>query len=782
MTHNENGSGLAGRAGVAFGLLLIAAATIAALISVYTHREVVGWVQHTYAVREGLGDVASHLKDVETGLRGFVITGDENYLEPYHRGAGEVHSDLAELKRLTARKPFQQEQLEQLDNLVQTRLEIAEVAVRLRRTEGFEAGVRVIRSGEGKATMDQTRRLLAEMGEFESRLLAERKENLVAWRRRLVGSTVLLCILGFVLLGFSFSATRQARRRLLDAYERLQESQAQLRESEMRYRRLFESSHDGVLLIDSDTHHIADVNPLVSRLLGRPKNEIVGRELHEIGVTPDAATTESLLGSLHEEGRYEEEALPVLSRSGRTLEVDVICSVYEQENRPVIQCNLRDVTERKVAERQFRALFESAPGSYLVLKPPNYNIVAVSDAYLRATMTRRKDIMGRTLFDVFPDDPDDPAASGVQNLRASLERVQAHRHPDVMAVQRYPVRRPQSQGGGFEERWWSPINAPVFSKTGELAYIIHRVEDVTSVVRAEQNQIGSTRDSVSVDTRTHAMQAELVLRAQDLQRANESLSERERLLEAANRDLAEFATIVSHDLKSPLRAVSTLAKWMQSDYADKLDDEGRDNLEEIVRRVARMDAMIEEILQYSRAGRTEEQPRCVDLGEMLTMLVRDLAPPPHVHLEIAPDLPVVQGEPVRLMQVFANLITNAIKHGNKPHALIQVECTDRDTHWLFSVADNGPGIPEQHHQRIFKMFQTLAPKDKADSTGVGLALVKRIIEQAGGQIWVESQVGIGSTFCFTWPKSSGPGGVVCDQAPAELQSPVPRGNEQGTRA
>ena len=150
-----------------------------------------------------------------------------------------------------------------------------------------------------------------------------------------------------------------------------------------------------------------------------------------------------------------------------------------------------DISERKRAEEvqvHFRALFESAPGLYLVLEPEEFRIVAVSDAYLRATITEREEIMGKTLFEVFPDDPAEPWADGVRNLRTSLERARASARADVMAVQRYPIPRPESQGGGFEERWWSPINSPVLGLDNKIAYIIHRVEDVTPFIQQMQEQ------------------------------------------------------------------------------------------------------------------------------------------------------------------------------------------------------------------------------------------------------------------------------------------------------
>jgi PAS domain S-box-containing protein len=220
----------------------------------------------------------------------------------------------------------------------------------------------------------------------------------------------------------------------------------------------------------------------------------------------------------------------------------------------------------------------------------------------------------------------------------------------------------------------------------------------------------------------------------------------------AEEELNDFASIVAHDLKAPLRGVATIAGWLRTGYAGKLDDKGRERLAQMNQRVRRMDRMIEEILEYSRLGRTREEPEPVALAQLVPLVVHDLALAPHVRIRIAPGLPMVQGKPVRLRQVFQNLIGNAIKYADKPQVDIRVDWAEVGSLWEFRVADNGPGIEEKHFERIFKMFQTLAPKDRTDSTGVGLALVKRIVERAGGRVWVESRLGEGSTFHFTWPK------------------------------
>src|SRR5216684_2741262 len=203
----------------------------------------------------------------------------------------------------------------------------------------------------------------------------------------------------------------------------------------------------------------------------------------------------------------------------------------------------------------FQALFQSAPGLYLVLAP-DLNIVAVSDAYLRATMTKREEILARGIFDVFPDNPDDPSATGVRNLRTSLQRVLQDKTSDTMAVQKYDIRKPESEGGGFEERFWSPVNSPVFGPDKEVAYIIHRVEDVTEFVRLKQEGIEQQKLAQELRTRAGQMEAEVYLRAREVQEAN-------RRLEAANQELLR-------GLSERKRAQETLEKsekWFSTTLA-----------------------------------------------------------------------------------------------------------------------------------------------------------------------------------------------------------------------
>ena len=223
-------------------------------------------------------------------------------------------------------------------------------------------------------------------------------------------------------------------------------------------------------------------------------------------------------------------------------------------------------------------------------------------------------------------------------------------------------------------------------------------------------------------------------------------------LEKANEELRSFGYLVSHDLKAPLRGVKVLVDWICSDYKDKLDEEGRYNMELLVNRVDRMHNLIDGILQYSRVGRSKEYISQVNLNELLIDIIDMIAPPENIEITIEDELPVIECERTRITQVFQNLLSNAVKYMDKSQGLIKIGCIEERDCWKFSVKDNGPGIEEKYYDKIFQMFQTLSARDKFESTGVGLTVVQKIVELYGGKIWIESQVGQGSTFIFTIPK------------------------------
>ncbi len=221
-------------------------------------------------------------------------------------------------------------------------------------------------------------------------------------------------------------------------------------------------------------------------------------------------------------------------------------------------------------------------------------------------------------------------------------------------------------------------------------------------------------------------------------------------LESANQELQDFAHIISHDLKAPLRGMNMVANWLATDYGTLLDEQGQQMLDLLSNRVQRMEAMINGVLKYSRLGQRAPATE-VDLQALVSDIIQDIVANAPCSIIIKQPLPTIWAAPVHMQQVFQNLLDNASKYADKAECQIQIAYEQQDDHWLFSVSDNGPGIEERHFQKIFQIFQTLNPRDEIESTGIGLTIVKRIIETHGGTIWLQSTVGVGSTFFFTVP-------------------------------
>ncbi len=258
-------------------------------------------------------------------------------------------------------------------------------------------------------------------------------------------------------------------------------------------------------------------------------------------------------------------------------------------------------------------------------------------------------------------------------------------------------------------------------------------------------------DEVLARVRTHLTIRDLQTR---LQESNRSLQQRTVELEATNNELRNFAYIVSHDLKAPLRGISQLSSWLIQDYGATLAPEGKELLDLLINRVKRMARLIDGILAYSRAARPAEVVEDIDLNLLIPDVVNSLMPPAEMQVMYENSFPTLCGNPTQIAQVFQNLLSNAIKFMNKPDGHIRVGCCEDANSWRFWIADDGPGIDPQYHERIFQIFQTLRASDDAENSGVGLTIVKKIIETYGGTIWVESASGQGSTFWFTYPKQA----------------------------
>jgi PAS domain S-box-containing protein len=248
------------------------------------------------------------------------------------------------------------------------------------------------------------------------------------------------------------------------------------------------------------------------------------------------------------------------------------------------------------------------------------------------------------------------------------------------------------------------------------------------------------------------IQLDLQKRAQELLDLNAILTKTTALLEERNRELDQFTYIVSHDLKAPLRAVTNLSEWIEEDLEGQLSQEGQHQMNLLRGRIQRMENLINGLLEYSRVGRAQILPEIVDVQTLVAEIIDSLAPPATFTIEVQEGMPALHTKRLLLRQVFANLIANAIKHHDRSEGHAWVSVQEQEYMYKFSVTDDGRGIALEYHQKIFGIFQTLEARDTVENTGIGLAIVKKVVESEGGTMQMESQLGMGTTFSFTWPK------------------------------
>ena len=365
----------------------------------------------------------------------------------------------------------------------------------------------------------------------------------------------------------------------------------ELQASELRYRRLFESAKDGILLLSFDTGRILDVNPFLMELLGYAKEDFIGKDLSEIGLFADIKSAQRAREELQKTGYLRYEDLPLVTKDGRTLATELISNVYHTHtsNGKIIQCNIRDITMRKQMEAEREALFR------------------------------------------------------------------------------------------------------------------------------------------------------------DLQRSNA--------------EWEQFAFIASHDLHEPLRMIASYVQLLQKRYQGALDKNADQYIDYVVSGAKRMQALLDDLLIYSRAGAHQQAVDVVDVRAVVDDAIANLRmaiADSRGRVLVSEDLPSVRGDPVQLQQVFQNLIANALKF-HREGVTPEVAIAGRVEHGspVFTVQDNGIGINPQQQERLFQIFQRLHPRDKYPGRGIGLAICKRIVERHGGRIWVESEPDKGAMFCLSMPASVG---------------------------
>ena len=469
------------------------------------------------------------------------------------------------------------------------------------------------------------------------------------------------------------------------------------------FRSLIDRSNDSIFVIEPEWGRFLDVNDRACESLGYTREELLTMSFKNIdqSILDDSAWQEYV----RKLKRKKDLVLQGEHRhkNGTTLCVETSLKLVKHEKKDYIVAAARDITERKRAEEE-----------------------------LRASEQRLKTILESILTGVFIID------------------AQSHRIIDVNPIAEAMIGLPKEDIlGNVCHKFVCPAEQGRCPIT-DLDQTVDRSERV--LVKPDGCEIPILKTVTTMRVHGHEYLVESFVDIMDRKLAEKEQAQLLEEVESVNRELKDFAYIVSHDLKAPLRGIKTLTDWLAADYADKLDDNGKEQMNLLLSRVQRMHNLVDGVLQYSRVGRIEEEKVKVNLNELVAEVIDTVAPPENIEITIQNQLPEIEGEETRMTQIFQNLFSNAVKYMDKPQGRIKVGCVEQNDFWKFSVTDNGPGIEEKHFERVFRIFQTLSPRDEFESTGVGLTVVKKIVELYGGSIWIESKIGEGTTFFFTLSK------------------------------
>ena len=695
------GLSLERRIQIGFGIAvaIIVAVGAAALRSTEATVDSARGVAHALEVRAELEAGFADLIEAETGVRGYVITGDTSYLAPYHSARTSLSSRLAGLRAQTADNPAQQRRLDSLEALVATRLARFQWTIDTRRTGGLAAAGRAVIGGRGQELMRLVRGVVTQMEDDEAQLLAQRSAalqarvrlaRLTAWTGVLVA--LALASLASVLVGHGMAGRRVAEERL---------------------RLLVGSVRDYAIYMVDPAGYVGSWNAGAERIKGYAPAEILGQHFARFFTPEDVAAGRpaAVLHAAAAEERYEEENWRV-RKDGSRFWADVVITALRDDRGKLLGFAkvTRDLTERRRAEQALRASEErfrilAATANDAILSADRHgNITYFNPGAERIFGFASDEVIGRSLTALMPERFRDAHRTGLARYVATGEaRV---------------IGKTVELAGRRKDETEFPLELSLASWTqgAEVAFTAI-IRDITARKEAEDT------------LRRYASQ-----------------------LEVANQELEAFCYSVSHDLRAPLRSLDGFSEALLDDYRDRLDDTGRDFLQRVRAASQRMGTLIDDLLSLSRVTRGEVQVEEVDLSALAAAAAADLKktdPARDVTFAIAPHL-VVRADAGLMRIVLQNLLGNAWKFtGKRSSARVEVGSMAHDGRRAFFVRDDGAGFDMAYAAKLFGAFQRLHAAAEFPGSGIGLATVQRIIHRHGGQVWAEGAPDRGATFYFT---------------------------------
>jgi PAS domain S-box-containing protein len=694
---------------------------------IYTYRtnvelaDSVEWVAHTQEVRATLADLYGSLAGAELAQRDYLLTTQHARLVESGRLVDVVHHRLAELGRLTSDNAAQQGDWAALKSVVKSRLDDMAATLAAYQAYGLPAARAVLGQGRLSRGTEEVRAITERMDAVEARLLAERQTAAGSIRRTTLISLLVTLALASAIFIVLF---RGVRREMLAR----RDAEHALRGSEQYNRSIVDSSPDCLAILTPDAR-LNQMTPQGLRLMEvEDFGSIAGADWFSFWNGEDQAAarravTAALGGGA---GRFQGQC-PTQAGTPKWWDVIVMPIQSGDGKTERLLSVARDITEVKFAEANLTAanrfldsLIEMLPVMIFVKDARTLCYVRQNRATLNLLGLSRDDVIGKRDRDFLPAEQADFILAKDREVLATGRLVDIPEqsiHTRLLGV-----------------RTLHTMKMPVLDEHGAPEFLLGVSEDITERKLAE-----------------HA-----------IRELNAALLAKAAQLEATNNELESFSYSVSHDLRAPLRAVDGFALMLEEDYKERLDAEGLRYLSVIRQNSRRMGALIDDLLAFSRLGRQAVAHGEVNVDSLVREVVEEVlhteslgeggeaATAPHIEVE---PLPPARGDRGLLRQVWANLIANAVKYSSKAaRPFIQVSGHQVGAENHYSVRDNGVGFDMNYAGQLFRVFQRLHRSDEFSGTGVGLAIVHRVVTRHGGRVWAEGKVDHGAVFSFALPR------------------------------
>ena len=812
-------------------LSLLFVLVIITVVTVNTMLESARWVEHTNKILGEAAKIASSAVDMETGMRGFLLTGHDSFLEPYQSGNVLTFTLIHKLKEEVSDNPQQVKKLEQIQKTLQRwNDDVAIKNIALRREIGDAASINdlsvMMANGKGKVVFDEFR---AQIDTYIQRQVERLRETHTNFTQAINNATA-----NFVAIKSDFDSvtesheiTDQASLLLLSARNMQTGMRGFLLSGEEPFLAPYYAGERNFKELVSKLKVLSADRPLQLKLV--EKAEVIFQEWNSSIAKSAIELRRSVNKGLNKLSDVETRVAQNLGKKQFDMFRDDIDAIISEELK-ILNILQEEVL---IAEKRYLIDNQSLVDSKDLVNETNMlmhraHLLLVSainmETGLRGFLLTGKEpyldiySAGAGSFNAYLNDLRGMTGGEARDM-AQLDRIEA-----IITRWRKTVVEPMIQlrrniktaktMGDLGEEISSEMGKRHFDDSRQMLIEFRDVEEgllklriderdrdiaksylfigitllaaviigaafalvigrgITSPVRALTGVMqrladgdtgvdipgGDRKDELGLMAKTVEIFKENLTRIVQLQKATKvvqhELEKQSDELERSNQELENFAYIASHDLKAPLRGISNLSKWISEDLGDSVDDETRENLDLMHSRVERLEGMLDGILEFSRVGRGNHKPEKVDANILVADVVDYLSVPEGCEVHISGELPTLVTEKIPLEQVFRNLIGNAVKHRDADEILIHVSGFEDKETCTFEVRDNGPGISEEFHERVFLMFQTLKPRDEMEASGMGLALVKKLIDYNGGDIFLESNPDKRNTvFRFTWNKS-----------------------------